>query len=103
VKGTAHLGNLKPWPKGVSGNPGGRPKKTAVTDALRGLLAQVAPGDKEGRTCAEAVAEVLIKQALLGNAQAAREIMDRTEGRSRVASEFPPGEIRVTIRSMGED
>jgi len=27
--------NLKPWPKGVSGNPGGRPKRKPVTEALQ--------------------------------------------------------------------
>ena len=32
--------NLKPWPKGVSGNPGGRPKKKAITEELERLLAE---------------------------------------------------------------
>jgi len=27
--------NLKPWPKGVSGSPGGRPKRKPVTEALQ--------------------------------------------------------------------
>ena len=33
--------NLKPWPKGVSGNPGGRPK--------RDLASEIAQGAEEGR------------------------------------------------------
>ena len=51
-----------------------------MTDALKELLAQLAPQDRHGRTYAEVVAEALVKQAAQGNAQAAREIMDRTEG-----------------------
>jgi hypothetical protein len=35
--------NLKPWPKGVSGNPGGRPKKKAITEELERLLEEEAP------------------------------------------------------------
>lgn len=77
--------NLKPWPKGVSGNPGGRPKRTTLTDALRELLAAQVPGDPEGRTHSDAIAEVLVKRALKGDVQAAREIADRTEGRPRQA------------------
>lgn len=38
--------NLKPWPKGVSGNPGGRPKKPPLTDALQRLLED--PREAEG-------------------------------------------------------
>jgi hypothetical protein len=35
--------NLKPWPKGVSGNPGGRPKRKPITEELERLLAEQAP------------------------------------------------------------
>jgi hypothetical protein len=45
--------NLKPWPKGVSGNPGGRPKRQPVSEALARLADQPFPGDKHGRTYAE--------------------------------------------------
>jgi hypothetical protein len=30
--------NLKPWPKGVSGNPGGRPRKKPITELYEHLL-----------------------------------------------------------------
>ena len=33
-----HVQNLKPWPKGISGNPGGRPKKKLIDQALEELL-----------------------------------------------------------------
>jgi hypothetical protein len=31
--------NLRPWAKGVSGNPGGRPKRKPVTEALEAFVA----------------------------------------------------------------
>jgi uncharacterized protein DUF5681 len=76
-----HVQNLTPWPKGVSGNPGGRPHKTALTDAIRDQLAQVAEKDKAGRTNAEVIAAVLIAKAKRGDVRAASEIADRAEGR----------------------
>ena len=79
--------NLKPWSKGVSGNPGGRPKKTRFADACRELLSRPAPGDKSGRSYAEAIAEKLAKKALAGDIPAAREIADRAEGKARQAME----------------
>ncbi|MEJ7863008.1 MAG: DUF5681 domain-containing protein, partial [Pyrinomonadaceae bacterium] len=41
--------NLKPFPKGISGNPAGRPKKALLSDALRRQLALAAPGMPEKR------------------------------------------------------
>ncbi len=74
------LGNrFKP---GQSGNPQGRPKLTLLSEALREQLAEVLPGVDE-RTIAEHIARSMIKQALLGNVIAAREIADRTEGRPK--------------------
>ncbi len=91
--------NLKPWPKGVSGNPGGRPRRTALTEALRELLAAHVPGDPEGRTHAEAIAEALVKRAQRGDVQAAREVADRTEGRPRQAVAI---ETADSVRGPGE-
>lgn len=75
-------GNKYGFKPGQSGNPGGRPKRTRLTDAL---LAQLAELDKGEETTAEAVARALIRQALGGNVQAIREIADRTEGKPRQA------------------
>ncbi len=88
---------LRPWEKGKSGNPGGRPKWKLLSDALRGQLSanirerfteeQVAKLPKRLQkpttTVAEVVADSLITEALGGDGKvrAAREIMDRTEGR----------------------
>ncbi len=74
------LQNLKPFPKGVSGNPAGRPKKALLSDALRRQLAEAVQGAPE-KTIAEHIARALIREAVSGNVQAIREIGDRTEGK----------------------
>ncbi len=68
------------FPKGQTGNPNGRPKLTKLTEALREQLAEEMPNAPE-RTIAEAISRALIREALKGNVQAAREIADRTEGK----------------------
>jgi len=65
--------NLKPWPKGVSGNPGGRPKKKAITEELERLLEEEAPNG-DGKTWAATIAEALLKQAAKGDVRAITEL-----------------------------
>ena len=77
--------NLKPWPKGKSGNPGGRPGRRPVTDALLELLDEQCPKGPAGRTNAEAIAQALVKKAIQGDVRAVQEISDRTEGRTGIA------------------
>ena len=88
-----------------SPNPGGRPKKTALTEALREMLAQPVRGAALGKTYAEAIAEALLRQARKGNVQAAREVMDRTEGKARQALDLTSssGEMRVVIHHVGNN
>lgn len=78
----ANSQNLKPWPKGTSGNPAGRPRNTKIIPALRELLDKPDPHDKAGRTYAEVIAEAMVFEACRGNVGAAKEIANRTEGRS---------------------
>ena len=76
------IGAATRWQKGrPSPNPGGRPHKTALTDAIRDQLAQLAEKDKAGRTNAEVIAAALIAKAKRGDVRAASEIADRAEGR----------------------
>ena len=48
-KSDKRLQNQKPFPKGISGNPAGRPKKALLSDALRRQLALAVPGMPEKR------------------------------------------------------
>lgn len=73
--------NLKPWPKGASGNPAGRPRRDKLTAAVLELLPKPYPQDKDGRTYAEVIAAAMVRQACRGNVAAAKEITLRTEGR----------------------
>ncbi len=76
------LANLKPFPKGTSGNPSGRPKNT-LTAAYRKILGQHVPGDVERRTYAEVIAEAVALKATRGDERAAKEIEDRVCGKAR--------------------
>jgi len=82
----------KPWKKGQSGNPGGRPKKftTLISDAMRQEMGEV--DVESGMTYASAmvtrVREILMGQLDRGQVTKEciwflREVTDRTEGRPR--------------------
>ncbi len=93
--------NLKAWPKGTSGNPGGRPKKKAITEELERLLEQEAP-NANGQTWAAVIAETLVKLARQGDVKAAREVADRTEGRT-VQSLNVSAETQLTLEERREE
>ena len=72
----------KPFPKGKSGNPNGRPKKgETMTDALR-LLADVKIKDDKGNAVSfkEAIAKKLYFLAVNGDIAAIKYIFDRIDG-----------------------
>lgn len=75
------------WPKGQSGNPGGRPKMDPLTVSLIKKLGEKISDEK---VRADLVAEELVKIALEGQTekvrvQAIKEIWDRTAGRPKQA------------------
>ena len=68
--------NLILWKPGQSGNPGGRPKGSGVTDRLRTILSQ---GDN-GKDVAEALVQAALKAAKNGDFRFWKEIVDRVDG-----------------------
>jgi hypothetical protein len=81
-EGAVRGGEAHRFKPGQSGNPGGRPKIGALTRAFRALLEQPVPGDRQGRTHAQAIAERTVGLAMRGHLGAVREVGDRAEGRS---------------------
>lgn len=76
------LENLKPWRKGVSGNPAGRPKDTLLSQELREFLAGPLSGVEYDRL-ASVIVEKVFERAVSGDVRASVEIRNRMEGRVR--------------------
>ena len=72
--------NSKPFKKGQSGNPNGRPKKLPELDKL---LADVLGEEKDGRTAAEAILMALRAKAAKGDIRAAEVLLDRAWGKAK--------------------
>ena len=77
---TNPIPNNKPFKKGQSGNPNGRPRKLPELDKL---LADVLGEEKDGVTAAEAILKALRLKAAKGDVRAAEIILDRAYGKSR--------------------
>lgn len=82
--------NLRPFPKGVSGNPEGR--KPGVPNAATRLAKLFAivqkmkdpfTGQEKEFTIAEMLDMAVLKKALNGDMIAYKELMDRTEGKAK--------------------
>jgi hypothetical protein len=86
--------NLKPFPKGVSGNPAGKPKGTEHSKTrLKRILDLVQKkrnpitGEEEEFTVLELMDMQIIAKALKGNQRAYQEVIDRLEGKPKQTSE----------------
>jgi hypothetical protein len=73
--------NLKPFKKGQSGNPNGRPKMPNLKEACAAVLAD----EKDGMTALDAVLKALRNKAIKGDVRAAQELMDRAYGKATQA------------------
>ena len=71
--------NLKPFKKGQSGNPKGRPKMPDLKEAIAKILAE----EKDGVTALEAILAALRAKAAKGDVRAAQELLDRGFGRAQ--------------------
>jgi len=72
--------NLKPFKKGESGNPNGRPKKLPELDKL---LADVLGEEKDGITAGEVILKALRAKAAKGDVRAAEVLLDRAYGKAK--------------------
>jgi len=68
--------------KGKSGNPTGKPKQKALSDALMLALKRV---DRDNRPAIQRIANKLVDLAEEGDLAAIRECFDRTEGKAMQA------------------
>lgn len=92
----------KGWMPGKSGNPNGRPKKAPMADASREILLALAPGDPQGRTYAQVIAERLAMMARNGDVEAFRALADRAEGKPRQTLGIENDVLRSAFESMSE-
>lgn len=99
--------NLKPFPKGVSGNPAGKPKgvpnsKTRLLRLLELVQTKTNPitGEKEEFSVAEQLDLVVLQKAFKGDLNAYKELMDRLEGRAKQTTDINAniqGNIQIVI------
>lgn len=89
--------NNKPFPKGVSGNPNGRPKKLPELDKL---LADVLGEEKDGITAAEAILKALRAKATKGDTRAIEIMLDRAYGKAKqtIDNRGETNKIIVTVK-----
>ena len=79
MKKTDRTANLKPFVKGQSGNPKGRPKMPDIRDAMTALLAD----EKNGKTALDSILTRLKQMALDGNLKAAEMLLNRAYGQPK--------------------
>jgi hypothetical protein len=96
VKQRGNSGNLRPFKKGQSGNPNGRPKKiNTIPDILRKI------GDEEGTADGKSKLDVIMykvfQYALEGKPWAVQFIADRTEGKAleRIEQKIQKDEVVI--------
>lgn len=82
--------NLKPWPKGVSGNPSGRPKGRGIRARLREAV-ESELSSRPGVAIADAMVQRWIAICLEGDFGVARlalkDVTDQVDGQVAAASE----------------
>ena len=91
--------NNKPFKKGQSGNPNGRPKKLPQLDVL---LDSVLGEEKDGLTAAEAILKALRLKATKGDVRAAEVLLDRAYGKAMQKHQHS-GEVGAFIIEVSAD
>jgi hypothetical protein len=87
--------NLKQWKPGQSGNPGGRPKRRLIDEALEELLLENNSG------LALSIAKRLLRRANAGEVKAIQLVAERVQGKPKRQLELsgPDGEP-LNIQNM---
>lgn len=95
------MGLRPPWPKGVSGNPGGRPQGIKLTNLLLSILEEPTRSGKI--TKAELLMRQVVRQAILGNTALVKEIIERSDGKvpDRIAG--PDGGVLKILKGVTAD
>ena len=90
-KQRGNIDNLKPFKKGQSGNPKGRPKKDkCIPEILRRITAE---NDKSGVTKLNLILNNVVNEAIKGDTWSIQFIADRMEGK-------PAQVIQQTIEEL---
>ena len=79
--------NLKPWAKGVSGNPAGKPKGVRNRSTIVREWLDVKATDGQGGTVTDQLVRALIGKASKGDVAAFRELMDSGFGKVKDEAE----------------
>ncbi|MGH9452335.1 MAG: hypothetical protein ACRD2O_00015 [Terriglobia bacterium] len=88
--------NGRPFPKGVSGNPGGRPKKFEITKIFEKILA-----DPKNRKRIEQDIIAMLRERRMASVLLLREMAERTEGKVMQQVEMELS-ARVTLEQVLE-
>ena len=89
--------NLKPWPKGVSGNPGGRPRKKLIDEALEELLSN------ENSEIASDIAQKLLEKARNGDLKAIQVVVERVQGRPHPQMEISAATCERPLSELSDE
>jgi len=102
------LANLKPYPKGISGNPGGKRHKLPLTDRYADRIEEKLPERFRKWLIAKAppLAEVLIPGSKYGDMVVIAQILQAAKGKTEAAKEIREaieGKALVRLRHEGPD
>jgi len=89
--------NLKPFPKGKSGNPKGRPKKLPELDKM--LIEELGKDYRQGMTVGQKIIAALAAKAMRGDTKAADILLDRGYGKVKQDVNIK-GTVDITKQSV---
>jgi hypothetical protein len=88
----------RPFQKGKSGNPKGRPRNvSSLTVLLREKIAQICEFDKQQRTWQEMIVLATLKLAMEGNSSALREVWERLGGKVPIPEQEVSDSMRIVV------